>query len=88
MDKLDLIYNLVNKVLADGDAVLERLRAEKPHEDMVTFYDVSIDRDGMPYSHGNSNDVYDDGYHNGTQNGEYELAEKILRILLGETDVK
>ena len=45
MDKLDLIYDLVNKVLADG-------------------------------------------YHNGTQNGEYELAEKILRILHGETDVK
>jgi hypothetical protein len=25
MDKLDLIYDLVNKVIADGDAVLKRL---------------------------------------------------------------
>lgn len=88
MDKLELIYNLVTKVLADGDTVLKRLKEKLPDEDMVTFYDVSIDRDGMPYSHGNSNDVYDNGYRNGTRNGEYELAEKILRILLGETDVK
>jgi hypothetical protein len=88
MDKLELIYNLVTKVLADGDAVLKGLKEERPDEDMMTFYDVSIDRDGMPYSHGNSNDVYNNGYHNGTQNGEYELAEKILRILYGETDVK
>jgi len=84
MDKLDLIYDLVNKVIADGDAVLKGLEEDRPDEDSLTFYEVSLDRDGMPYSHGNSNDVYDDGYHNGTQNGEYELAEKIYRILHGE----
>ena len=84
MDKLDLIYDLVNKVIADGNAVLKGLKEDRPDEDFLTFYDVSMDKDGMPYSHGNSNDVYDDGYHNGTQNGEYELAEKIYRILHGE----
>ncbi len=84
MDKLDLIYDLVNKVIADGDAVLKRLEEKRPDEDSLTFYEVSLDSDGMPYSHGNSNDVYDDGYHNGTQNGEYELANKIYRILHGE----
>jgi hypothetical protein len=84
MDKLDLIYDLVNKVLSDSNAVLKGLKEDRPYEDSLTFYEVSLDRDGMPYSHGNSNDVYDDGYHNGTQNGEYELAEKILRILNGE----
>jgi hypothetical protein len=84
MDKLDLIYDLVNKVIADGDAVLKGLEEDRPDEDSLTFYEVSLDRDGMPYSHGNSNDVYDDGYHNGTQNGEYELADKIYRILHGE----
>lgn len=84
MDKLDLIYDLVNKVIADGDSVLKGLEEERPDEDSLTFYEVSLDRDGMPYSHGNSNDVYDDGYQNGTQNGEYELAKKIYRILHGE----
>ena len=90
MDKLDLIYNLVTKVLADGDAVLKGLSEEKPHAeiDELSFYDVSLDDDGMPYSHGNSSDVYDDGYGNGVTQGEYDIASKILRILHGETDVK
>jgi hypothetical protein len=88
MDKLELIYSLVTKVLADGDAVLKGLKEERPDEDTVTFYDISLDAEGMPYSHGNSNDVYDDGYSNGVTQGEYDLASKILLILHGETDVK
>jgi hypothetical protein len=84
MDKLDLIYDLVNKVLADGNAVLKGLKEDRPNEDSLTFYEASINSDGVPYSSGNSNDVYDDGYHNGTTSGEYELAKKILRILYGE----
>jgi TolA-binding protein len=74
----------VNKVIADGDAVLKRLKEVKPTEDVQTFYDISIDEDGVPYSSGNVNDVYDDAYNNGTQNGEYDLAKKIYRILHGE----
>jgi hypothetical protein len=84
MDKLDLIYDLVNKVIADGNSVLKGLKEDRPDEDSLTFYEVSIDSDGVPYSSGNSNDVYDDGYNNGTQNGEYDLAKKIYRILHGE----
>lgn len=87
MDKLDLIYDLVNKVLAKGDAELAELREERLNEDVLTFYEIGVDEDGVPYSDGNVNDVYDDGYNNGITCGEYEFAEKILRILLGEEDV-
>ena len=86
MDKLDLIYDLVNKVLADGDAVLKELSEEKPDIELgeLSFYDVSLDDDGIPYSAGNTSDVYDDGYSNGVTQGNYDLASKILRILLGK----
>ena len=90
MDKLELIYNLVTKVLADGDAVLKGLSEERPDVELgeLSFYDVSLDKDGVPYSDGNTSDVYDDAYNNGITQGEYDLASKILRILYGETDVK
>lgn len=90
MDKLDLIYDLVNKVLADGDAILKGLSEERPDIELgeLSFYDVSLDKDGIPYSEGNTSDVYDDAYNNGISQGEYDLASKILRILHGGTDVK
>lgn len=90
MDKLDNIYDLVNKVLADGDAILKGLSEEKPDIELgeLSFYDVSLDDDGVPYSEGNYSDVYDDAYNNGITQGEYDLASKILRILLGEENVK
>lgn len=84
MDKLDFIYNLVNKVLANGNAALSELKEERPEGEDVTFYDMGLDRDGAPSSFGNADDVYSDGFQYGSQSGEYDLAQKILRILHGE----
>jgi len=84
MDKLDFIYDLVNKVLANGNAALSELKEERPEGEDVTFYDMGLDSDGMPFSFGNADDVYSDGFQYGSQAGEYELASKILRILHGE----
>lgn len=84
MDKLDFIYNLVNKVLANGNAALAELKETRPEDTEATFYNMGLDNDGMPYSFGNADDVYSDGFQYGSREGEYELAKKILRILHGE----
>lgn len=46
-----------------------------------SFYELGLDRDGMPYSHGNSDDVYSDGFSNGELDGKYYLAKEILEMM-------
>lgn len=46
--------------------------------EITSFYDVSIDEDGVPYNMGNYNDVYDDGYSNGEQQGRLDALKIVL----------
>lgn len=61
-------------------ASLERLERddETPLED---FYEIGLDEDGVPYSYGNADDVYSDGYNAGVVAGEYELAIRIQQMI-------
>lgn len=45
------------------------------------FYSLGIDEDGCPNSMGNYDDVYSDGFDNGTYQGEAEIIEKLKEIL-------
>lgn len=38
-------------------------------EESTGFYEIGLDSDGIPNQIGNSNDVYDDGFHNGSKDG-------------------
>jgi hypothetical protein len=47
----------------------------------VTAYDFGLDADGVPNSLGNADDIYNDGYNNGQDDGEYGLAVLILQMI-------
>lgn len=83
MDKLDLIYDLVQEIISKRDAMLKETREENENEE-VSFYDLGLDEDGCPYSFGNADDVYSDGFQYGEMAGEYYLAHKINDILHGK----
>ena len=83
MDKLDLIYDLVQKIIRESEQTLEEY-AEETDRDEVSFYDLSLDSEGMPYSFGNADDVYSDGFENGCTSGAYDLAIQINDILQGK----
>lgn len=59
----------------------------KHHQDILVehekdnFYELSLDAYGCPYSFGNADDVYNDGFENGVKNGEFNLAKELLKML-------
>ena len=50
-------------------------------EEKESFYHMSLDDDGMPYSFGNADDVYSDGFDNGCSEGSYSLARELLAMM-------
>jgi hypothetical protein len=53
-------------------------------EDQVGAFYFGLDRDGVPVSYGNADDVYSDGFDYGITEGEAMLAYKLLALLDGE----
>ena len=47
----------------------------------VTFYDLGLDSDGCPYSFGNADDVYQDGFSAGYPYGRHDVATLILNMI-------
>lgn len=76
---VEVAIEKLEKFINHGKEKLEE--AEK--ED---FYSLGLDTDGMPYSFGNADDVYSDGYDAGTYAGKSHLAKIILDILKGENN--
>jgi hypothetical protein len=68
--------------IADIEEQLARHKEKNPH--VNSFYGISIDEDGIPYSHGNYDDCYSDGFENGCRQGELAALRDILeKITLG-----
>lgn len=52
-----------------------------PDADYPSFHNLGLDKDGMPYSFGNADDVYNDGFHNGSYDGEMDLINQLLGMI-------
>lgn len=48
----------------------------------VSFYDLGLDSEGMPYAHGNSDDVYSSGFDNGSLDGKDDAYHEVLSFII------
>lgn len=46
-----------------------------------SFYEIGLDEYGMPHSHGNSDDVYSDGFSNGVDEGEENAFTEVMKFM-------
>ena len=73
---------LLEKIVADYEARMKEFAEEREVElSEASAYNWSLDEDGVPYSHGNSDDVYSDGFTNGHSDGQYDLAVELLAVI-------
>lgn len=81
MDLKERLQNLVDKYKQRLAGVMEEKLEENPD---ASFYDLYTDEDGMPYSFGNADDVYSDGFQAGTYRGIQDMLIE-LKVLLDDT---
>lgn len=74
----DKLEKLVNRII-------KRAENRLIEQEKETIFDLGLDEYGVPFSNGNSDDVYSDGYENGMLQGEYDTARKIKKILNSRT---
>lgn len=78
---IEEIRNICQKIVDNGDEKLEEYKEETGREPEYGFASLGLDADGIPYSMGNYDDVYEDGMQNGNREGEYDLAKRILAVI-------
>ena len=81
MELKERLQNLVDKHERGLASVMEEKLEENPD---ASFHDLYTDEDGMPYSFGNADDVYSDGFSAGIYQGIQDVLIE-LKVLLGDT---
>lgn len=74
MTLIEIIEKFIAQEISKGDAIF--FTTEK-----TDFYSLGLDNDGSPYSFGNADDVYSDGFNNGELSGSYEFAKKLETVI-------
>lgn len=77
MNLREEIEKLVVQKEKELDGVLEELREENPD---ASFYELYCGDDG-PYSFGNYDDVYSDGFTAGTYSGQDDIIQLLKELL-------
>ena len=81
---IDIVAYLKFHIESVEEQIAER---KKKYPYVNSFYEFSLDEDGVPYSEGNYNDCYADGYENGCRRGELEALRDILQKITMGVDV-
>jgi len=78
---LQVLKEYVLNYISALEDELEETKKERDRidDDSFGFYECGVDGDGIPYSHGNSNDVYDDGFMWGSKVGEEDALLEVLK---------
>ena len=74
MSTLSVVKAVLTEVIAGNENILKE-------NDKESFYDLFRDEDGVPYSYGNSDDVFSDGFLAGEYCAQSELAKRILQLI-------
>ena len=81
MTDFEKITHFLASIISNMETMLEDERVERDSEEPISFYELGLDRDGMPNSFGNADDVYSDGFSNGEYAGRYDLAKELFKLL-------
>ncbi len=75
----------LENLIKDHRSKLKEVLAEKQEENSdASFYDLYLDEDGIPYSFGNADDVYSDGFNAGTYQGMNDMLDIVEELLKEE----
>lgn len=74
-------YTALKDIIADYEARLNALKENLDEHKKENFYDAGLDEYGMPYSFGNADDVYSDGFENGIKDGSLDAFNEIITKL-------
>lgn len=71
------LLQYLNREIENSDQDLDIQLEERGLPKDCSYEDLGLDSDGIPRSHGNSDDVYRDGFSHGTSQGSYNCMLKI-----------
>ena len=76
-----LLKYLNQKIKESDDNLDIELEERGLSKDTGTYSDLGLDEDGIPNSHGNSDDVYNDGFNYGHYQGYYDCLVELKTYL-------
>lgn len=77
----DQILEYITKEIKKSDDNLNVELEERGLSSNATYEDLGLDLDGIPRSQGNSDDVYNDGFRYGSDQGHYDCLIELKKYI-------
>lgn len=75
------ILKHLNESIKKSDENLDIELEERGLPNTGSYEDLGLDEDGIPRSHGNSDDVYSDGFKFGSDQGHYDCLVEMKKYI-------